>query len=268
VDKAMHIWMRSIACLLLLCLVVAPAGAQTSGRLTVAGNQFHLSMADGRQLASRDLVGAIFDVDDGRGGILSVRIDAVEQSSERPDLLLHRFSVEDKGSGAWRPLCDADAHGRRAGFPVAGRWRGTQHYLRAKAGWFLTCTSGAQGKCILWGYDPERRGPRGEDLAPYYQACTHMVRADYDGSGAAHTRNGTPIEMWDDAGIQTRDTPADPTLKFEAGWARDGAVCVARTRYADLLPLDSLLHANPRLGGACDESAARRRGALIFNRSR
>jgi hypothetical protein len=29
-----------------------------------------------------------------------------------------------------------------------------------------------------------------------------------------------------------------------------------------------LLHANPRLGGACDESAARRRGALIFNRSR
>lgn len=264
----MLIPIRSIAWLLLLCFVFAPAGAQTGGRLRVAGNQFHLSMADGRQLASRDLVGAIFEVDDGKGGTVAVRIDAVEPSSERSDLLLHRLSIEDKSSGAWKPLCDADARGRQAGFPVAGRWHGTQHYLRAKAGWFLTCTSGAQGKCILWGYDPQRSGPHGEDLAPYYQACTHMVRADYDGGGAAHTRNGTPIEMWDDAGIQTRDTPPDPTLKFEAGWAPAGAVCVARTRYSDLLPLDALLHAAPRLGGACDEAMARRRGAIIFNASR
>ena len=259
---------RSILAVPLLCLVTIPAAAQTSGTLRVASGQFHLSMADGRELASRELVGAIFDVDDGRGGTIAVRIDAVEPSSERPDLLLHSFSVQDRSSGAWTPLCDADAHGRRAGFPVAGRWRGTQHYLRAKAGWFLTSTSGAQGKCILWGYDPQRRGPHGEDLSPYYQACTHMVRADYDGSGAAHTRNGTTIEMWDDIGVQTRDTPPDPTLKFEAGWAPGGAVCVVRTRYADLLPLKALLRANPRLGGVCDEAAARRRGALIFNNSR
>jgi hypothetical protein len=95
-----------------------------------------------------------------------------------------------------------------------------------------------------------------------------MVRADYDGSGDAHTRNGTLIEIWDDLRIQTKETPPSLGLTFEAGWGPNGAVCVARTRYADLLSLNALLNGNPRLGGACDETSARRRGALIFNASR
>jgi hypothetical protein len=165
------------------------------------------------------------------------------------------------------PLCDPDAYGRQAGFPIAGRWDERGRFVKDPKALFIACTSGAQGKCLMWGYDPWGRGPHGEDLAPYYEACTHLVRADYAG-GAAHTRNGTLIEVWDDLGIQTQEPKPVPGVRFEAGWGPEGAVCVAKTRYEDLLPLHVLLQSRPGLGGACDEGSARRRGALIFNRSR
>jgi hypothetical protein len=125
------------------------------------------------------------------------------------------------------------------------------------------------------GYDPWRPGPNGEDLAAYYQACEHMVRADYAGDGVAHTRNGIAILIWDTARIRpavggppSADNPfAD--YPFEAGWGPDGAVCVDHTRQTDLLTLDRLLKSAPGLAARpCDEAEARRRGALLFNGSR
>ena len=56
---------------------------------------------------------------------------------------------------------------------------------------------------------------------------------------------------------------------FEAGWGPHGAVCVARTRWSELLPLSVLLASAPRLvARPCDEAEARRRGAVLFNRSK
>jgi hypothetical protein len=84
-----------------------------------------------------------------------------------------------------------------------------------------------------------------------------------------HTRNGTDIDLWDIAGVQKPDTAADPAFAFEAGWSADGAVCVARTRWENLLPLATLIQSAPQLAAApCSEAEARRRGALLFNRSR
>jgi hypothetical protein len=95
------------------------------------------------------------------------------------------------------------------------------------------------------------------------------VRADYDGKGAAHTREGTEIDIWDIAGVQKPDTLGNPGFRFEAGWAAAGAVCVARTRWPDVLSLKDLLNKAPRLAAKpCDPEEARRRGALLFNRSR
>src|ERR1041385_6963440 len=77
---------------------------------------------------------------------------------------------------------------------------------------------------------PVGRRPR----FPYYEACQHMVRADYDGSRWAHTKNGTPIDFWDHIGVQHPDTLADPAFAFEPGWSPEGAACVAKTRWPDL----------------------------------
>ncbi len=256
---------RTIIAAILLAVVAIPAAAAS---LSVEGTAWVLTTDDGRHLTSAQLTGAIFDGLGPDGTPATLRIDAVTPSREDPGVLLHELSVK-AADGSFHPVCDADAYGRKAGFPVAGTIDAQGHYARKPGAYYLTCTSGAQGKCILWGYNPWKPGPGGADLAPYYQACMHMVRGDYDGSEAAHTKNGTTIDPYDDLGVQKPDSKADAAFAFEAGWAPEGAVCVARTRWGDLLPLADLLAAAPRLKASpCDEAEARRRGALIFNRSK
>ena len=247
-----------------LLFAAAQANAATvKPSLSVENGRFELTLADGKRLSSSELVGAELVTQQGQ----AIRIDAVAPAAERRGVLLHSLSVKDPAKGVWSPVCQADAYGRAAGFPVAGRWTARGRFVKDKRAWFLTCTLGSQGKCVLWGYDPWRRGSHGEDLAPFYQACQTTVRADYDGRGQAHTRNGTSIDVYDVLGIATADTRADPRYAFEAGWGPGGAVCVARTRWPDLLSREALLAAEPRLGGRCDEATARRRGALIFTRT-
>jgi hypothetical protein len=250
-------------------LVAQPASAAPNGGLAARGYSFALLLPDGRTLRSQDLVGATLEMDDPSGNLVTARIDRVTPSSERSDILLHEMSVLNTATGKWGPMCDADIHGRRAAFPVPGRWEGVKHYVKDPTKWFLTCTAGSQGKCILWGYDPWRTGPHGEDLAAYYQACQFLVPADYQGNNVPHTRNGTDIDLWDIAGVQKPESQHDSAYAFEAGWNASGAVCVARTRWENLLPLNVLLQSSPKLGAApCDETEARHRGAILFNRSR
>jgi hypothetical protein len=248
--------------------LLALAAPATGGGLAAQGYGFALSLPDGRRLHSTDLVGAVLEMDDPDGQLVTARIDAVTPAAERSDILLHTLSVRD-AAGRWSPMCDADLQGRRAAFPVPGRWDPGHRFVNDRDDWFLTCTAGSEGKCILWGYDPWRTAPDGTSLAPYYRACQHMVPADYQGNLVPHTRNGTEIDVWDRAGVQKPDTTNDPVFAFEAGWNEDGAVCVARTRWENLLPLTTLLESAPRLAASpCNEAEARRRGAILFNRSR
>lgn len=254
-----------LAVLAALLLGVPPSSAA----MRVHETRFEWTTSEGRRLGSEDLVGAVMEIRGLDGELLSARLDGVEPAAEDSAVLLHRFSVLDGASGEWKPMCEADANGRRAGFPVAGRWDAKGRYVKDQGSWFLACTSGSQGKCVLWGYNPFRRSPGGADLAPFYQACQHMVRADYDGRGTAYTRNGTFIQMSDIAGVNPGAEDEDVAWRFEAGWAPDGAVCVARTRWENLLPTSVLLESTPRLAATpCDEVEARRRGALLFNRSK
>jgi hypothetical protein len=228
-----------------------------------------LTTANEVVLSSDALVGAVLEITDTTGSAQTVRIDAVATAADAPAVLLHSFSVLDEHTGGWRPMCEPDAKGRRVGFPVAGAWGPKGEFIKDPSRWFVTCTSGSQGKCILWGYDPWGSGPGGKDLSAHYQACQFMTRADYRGVGAPFTRDGTTIDMWDAAGMQISDTEADPSFAFEAGWGPRGAVCVAHTRIPQLLPLQVLYDSAPRLQAApCDEAEARRRGAVLFNRSR
>jgi hypothetical protein len=246
----------------LVALGGAPAQASTFG---VEGTGFVVTDPAGQRLTSTELVGAVFEIADGLGGHMKVRIDAVAPAKENTAILLHNLSVADPATGAWRPMCDADAYGRAAGFPVRGRWD-DREFVADPSTWFLTCTSGSQGKCVLWGYDPWGAGPDGRPLADFYRACQQMVRADYAGKGEPHTRDGTAIDTADVLGVQAHETLNDPAFAFEAGWGVKGAVCVARTRWPDLLSRDALLAAEPALKGPCDEAAARARGALLFTR--
>jgi ADYC domain len=121
----------------------------------------------------------------------------------------------------------------------------------------ITCTGGAEGKCVRFGYKPWRQAADGSSLAPYYQTCVRLARADYCGDGVGHTRNGTPIDLFDHIGIQ-RDEPA-PGMTFEAGWGKDGAVCVSHTRLPDVLSTAALAELCPdRVARTCDLKRPRR----------
>ena len=261
--------MRSLflATALATAFAASPAFADKAG-IAINGESFVVTTSDGGRLAASDLVGATMTMTTPEGMAFDLRIDSASPAKERPSLSLLSLSVRDAGTGQWRPFCQKDAYGRAAGFPVAGAWDGNGHFIADKSRWFITCTSGSQGKCILFGYDPWGRGPHGEDLVPYYEACQHMVRADYDGSRWAHTRNGTIIDIWDHLGIQTDAAADDPAFHFEAGWSARSAVCVARTRWPDLLSRDTLVRSAPRLDGPCNEAIATAEGALLFNRAR
>jgi hypothetical protein len=260
--------MRKLVIALVAVLAGMPAQAKPPAKFTVAGESFVLALPDGKQLDSRQLVGATLNMTTPGGAHLDVRIDSAAPAKERGSLLLLGLSTRDVTTGNWSPLCEKDAYGRSAGFPVAGRWTAHGHYVADSKAWFITCTSGSEGKCVLFGYDPWRKGPHGEDLAPYYEACQHMVRADYDGSGVSHTKDGTLIDIWDHIGIEKDEGFVATADTFEAGWTTSGAVCVGKTRWRDLLTLAALQRSDPALQGPCTEKIATTKGALLFNRSR
>jgi len=246
-----------------------PAAAETVSSIAVEGTEFRIRLEDGRTLGSRDLIGAALTLNAG-GRTLKVRIEAVEPDplDKSGDTLLHTFSVQDD-KGHWLALCEPDRDGRRAGFPLAGRALADGRIVPSPGRIELACTSGAQGKCVRFGYKPWRTGPSGISLLDAYNACIKMVRADYCGDGRATTREGMRIDVYDRFGIQKADALSDMT--FEAGWTQDGAVCVNHPRVKENITLDRLAATCPRLrgrlGAVCDESAAARRGGLVFNRS-
>ena len=220
-----------------------------------------LDLGDGRVLRRDALIGLILVVSNGNHDA-QVRIDGVETDSSRPGepLTLYRTSLLTPGAAESAPACQMDPQGRRTAFLYpddAGRFH-------------LTCTSGAEGKCVLFGYRPwEHRGRI--PMRDLHRACVHMLRADYGGDDRPTTRDGTPINIYDRFGIQ--EASVAPAMTFEAAWGPDGAVCVAHPRIAEHVSLAQLAERYPALKGllgpdACTEEAMRLHpGALILNAS-
>ncbi len=270
----------SLLCAALLFLAPRPgvAGAAAGVKsIDVDGTNFVVSLSDGQVLRSRDLVGATLNIVTGGGGALRLRIDAVEAdpgdaargSAASSEVLLHSFSFQTP-EGEWRNLCEPGPDGRRQGFPIAGRAAKDATIAPAEAGVFeLTCTGGAQGKCVRFGYRPWEKQPDGGSTGSFYNACVRLVRADYSGDGKGTTRNGQPIDIYDFLGVQKKAD--DPSHDFEAGWSSQGAVCVRHVRVKENTSLAALEDSAPRLkgrtGAICTEEFARANGALLFNRS-
>ena len=256
-----------VAALLAIFLPLASLALALEPGLQVEGTAFVLHTDDGRSLRGADLIGAELDPGDGS----TLRIEGVRPDPTDPsgEILLHRLSVR-VGDGDWENPCQPAPDGTREAFPLAGSWDAEGRFHATEGKFAISCTSGAQAKCVRFGYKPWKAAADGTALAPLYEACVHMVRADYCGDGRATTRDGTMIDIFDRHGIQKSDGGAD--FRFEAGWSPTGAVCVAHTRIAENIDLDRLARICPRLrdalGTDCNEARAVELGALIFNRSR
>lgn len=250
----------ALAALALLVATSATGLAQSPPvrALGVEGTEIVVTLADGRSLRSQDLVGAVLKVR-FEGEPAEVRIAAVEPDPDDKSktVWLHSFEAK-QADGTWANLCGPGPDGRRQGFPLSG-----------PQGLEFTCTSGAVGKCVRFGYRPWATGPDGKSLAPQHAACVRMVRGDYGGAGEAFTRDGMSIDLYDPQGLQKPDMAADQT--FEAGWSPEGAVCVHHVRVKENVTFEQLEVRFPRLkgrtGAICTEEFARTTGALLLNRS-
>lgn len=256
-----------LATLLAFCSPATAAATVAVRSVGVERTAFRVTLSDGRILPQDQLPGTILVLGDGSGQQRRLRIDGVERDGQDAtgETVLYMFSEQDSESGEWHNLCLPDPDGRRLGFPLAGAFTSDGRYEPTRKGILLTCTGGAEGKCVRFGYKPWGFGPNHLPLAQYYQACVRLARADYCGDGIGHTRDGTPIDIFDTIGIQ-RDEPA-PGMTFEAAWRAEGAVCVRHTRLPDVLDSVALAAQCPRLehsiGETCDEAAP----ALLYNRS-
>jgi len=247
---------------------VLPALAQTpaTAALRADGTRFALALPDGRMLYSSDLVGATLRMGDG----MAVRIEAVAMVNDPhgQPLWQHELSVADT-SGTWRNACTPHSDGTRTAMLVPGREQGDGTIDHDATAFAITCTSGAQGECLRFGYRPWEASTDSVDPRARYNACIRMVRADYGGTGQPFTENGKLIDVFDDARIQVADLSAQQD--FEAGWGPAGAVCVRHVRVKNNVTLEQLEARYPalrgRVGAVCTEAFARVHGALVFNRS-
>lgn len=241
-----------------------PDAGLRNAKLSVEGTAFVLRLPDGRVLKGAELQGAIVQLASDDGQITPLHLKSIQPDPKDPEILRHEYETPD-GKGGWKPACQPNFYGETWGFPIMlpKGHPGRDGVIT------LTCSSGAVGKCVRFGYKPWSKGPHGEDLTPYHAACVRMVRADYCGDGQTHTKNGTSIDLYDVLGIQKQE-PNDADFAFEAGWAPGGAVCVAHTRWSHVVTLAELPQSCPRLAQAetCDEATARSKGALLFNSSR
>jgi hypothetical protein len=255
----------------LLSGIAVPAfllcGLASASGFRIEGTEFVLDRSE-EILRSSSLIGAEIDLGDD----VVLRIDAARPDPDDAGVWLHEFSIKGTG-GLWQNPCLPDSEGHQEGFPLPGRWDAQGRFHLDAEHLALTCASGAQGKCARFGYKPWAKSADGRSLLPLYEACVRMVRADYCGDGSASTRDGMLIDVYDDHGVMSPETGEGfEDLAFEAGWSHKGAVCVNHTRVPDNLSLQSLASRCPwladTLGERCTEDEARRRGAVIFNRSR
>ena len=118
---------------------------------------------------------------------------------------------------------------------VPGRWNYLTGGLTEDADHFTVACRGASiAKCAEWGYRDlghwnEVNGGSSHEISlkHFHEACVRMVRADYCGDGHSHTMNGTLIDVYDTANIQTVST----SLAMEAEWSPSGATCVKHVRW-------------------------------------
>ncbi len=177
----------------------------------------------------KDLKGAGLTALDEQGKKIKFEIRDVEIDPKDPSKETHLYTTFylDKNNSKWRNLCQPDADNVAKAIPLTGMWNEAGVHIESGEFVTLSCTNGVLAKCVRFGYRPwENR--LGKALRDFHQACTRMLRADYCGKGKGHTREGTPIDVYDVLGIEEK-TP-NSGMVFEAAWGPEGATCINRPR--------------------------------------
>jgi hypothetical protein len=168
---------------------------------------------------------------DDQGHELTLQIRDVEIDPLDPQQEIYLYTVFYRDSDrTWHNLCQPDAHHVSKAVVLQGAWDQTGDYQAQADRVTFSCTNGAIGKCLRFGYKPWKT-QNGQSLQDYHQACVRLIRADYCGNGIGHTHDGTLINFYDRLGIQTRDVV--PNMSFEAAWGVDGAYSIHHTRFPE-----------------------------------
>ncbi|GAB4527068.1 MAG: hypothetical protein Tsb0020_44650 [Haliangiales bacterium] len=176
------------------------------------------------------------------------RIAAVQQDTSHNtmhryqnnnDIALYRVEYAEVTSRGtedlrWGNVCSPDRGGFAGGMFVDGRWM--QDGSWEPGGYTFSCVGGVISKCArVWGYKHWKTvtTDSGEQVAlrRLHLACTRAVRADYCGDGDSHTRDGVPIMVVDQHGLNQFADPEGLTL--EAAFTSRGAVWMQRTRLVE-----------------------------------
>jgi hypothetical protein len=170
--------------------------------------------SNGISLNGTDFIGASLSGVLSNGATLTLRIDDIDAlDGDNADVLAYEVSVStDTG---WVPLCGLEPDGSvRRALAVRGTWDQTGAWSDTEM-FSLACRRASIAKCVEFGYKSWL------GYGDHHLACVRMLRADYCGDGTAHTVNGTPINLYDNASIQD-DTESWPV---DAEWGPDGALC-------------------------------------------
>ncbi len=243
--------------------------AQSPDRIAgveVNGTELRVVLDSGRTLSGPDLVGSTVTLAaSGDSPARQVFVASVVLDPQDPqhEIFLYHLLAVDAATGRREELCGPNVDGERWAFPLRGQWDAEGQKV-SDSGFTLTCSDGAQGKCVRFGYKPWKTLPSGERLADYHQACVRMVRADYCG-GHGTTRDGMLIDFYDRIGIQDPAPGAAALgLSFEAAWSPAGAECVAHTRVPEHVTMSQLGRACPRLKGRLGPAHCTAAKAALF----
>jgi len=203
--------------------------------------------ANGRAVHYNQFVGAEFFATLDDGSTLVLNIDAVERGHGAGGRYTTYYEVSYETADSFEPLCGVDDDGYPIlAIPLEGRWDLTEgtfaggSKIEDSSSFTFACGGYALAKCAEAGYRPWEtvrvcafgKGCRNVSLAPYHQACTRMIRADFCGDGTSYTADGTEISYFDALGIRYDSE----NWNLEAEWDEDGALCAVRDRIAGMNP--------------------------------
>jgi hypothetical protein len=185
------------------------------------GTSLNGTSLNGTSLNGTDFIGAQMTGTLSNGDTIDLRIDDIAPlTGANSDVLA--YDVKASVDGGWVSLCGLEADGSdiRA-IPVPGTWDITTGAWTDDGNdisW--ACRHASVAKCVEFGYKSWL------GYGAHHHACVRMLRADYCGDGTPHTITGTPIDLYDDVGIQTDDE----SWGVDAEWMPDGALCVNHYR--------------------------------------
>jgi hypothetical protein len=199
--------------------------------MSLNGSQLGGVTSGGQPVSGDALVGATLDGVLSSGDTLPLRIDSASHlAGANADVWAYAVAFE--ADDSWHPLCGNGSDGQAIlAIPLTGTWNlgsgvaGGGSWSDSGSAFTLGCRGTALAKCVEFGYKPWKTHA-GTSLRDHHQACTRMLRADYCGNGQSWTANGTPINLYDNVGLQSDEA----AWAVDAEWVAEGAICTNHIR--------------------------------------